>query len=122
MPDFIVSLTNSPAYSFVWQNKRERLACSTVTQRPSQGGLCLVDFNRKISSLHVMWIRHLVEESNLPSLFYFKHHLRAAFAGRSIEQILMLPAPSKSALSLLPPFYRSIMVSWFHLTRTLENG
>ena len=91
MPDSTVSRINSRAYSFIWNKKREWLARTTVTQRPSQGGLGLVDLKRKISALHVMWICHLVEHSALSLLFYFKHYLQAAFAGRTVDQILMLP-------------------------------
>ena len=54
MPDSIVSRINSHAYSFIWNKKREWLARTTVTQRPSQGGLGLVDLKRKISALHVL--------------------------------------------------------------------
>ena len=45
-----------------------------------------------------------------------------AFAGRTLMQILLLQAPSQTALNLLPPFYRSVMTSWFGLPRRLENG
>ena len=83
MPDSIVSILNSHAYSFLWRKKRECLVHSTITQRPCQGGLGLADLKPKISALHVMWIRHLVKDSNLPSLFYFKH-IRTVFAGRTI--------------------------------------
>ena len=122
VPDSIVSRINSHAFSFIWNKNREWLARTTVTQRPSQGGLGLVDLKRKINALHVLWIRRLVEHSPLPSLFYFKHYLRAAFAGRTVDQILILPTASKSALDLLPAFYRSVMESWFRLPRSVENG
>ena len=69
-----------------------------------------------------MWVRRLVLEGDLPSLYFFKHHLRVAFAGRPVDQILLLTAPSKTALALLPPFYRSVMRVWFRLSRRQENG
>ena len=102
--------------------KREWLARSSVTQRPGQGGLGVIDLDRKISAIHAMWARRLVLEGDLPSLYFFKNHLRVAFAGRPVDQILLLPAPSKTALALLPPFYRSVMRAWFRLSRRQENG
>ena len=69
-----------------------------------------------------MWVRHLVLEGDLLSLYFFKHHLRVAFAGRPVHQILLLTALSKTALALLPPFYRSVMRAWFRLSRREENG
>ena len=122
MPDSIVSRINSHTNLFIWNKKQEWLACTTIIQRPFQGGLGLVDLKHKISALHVMWIRCLVEHSALSSLFYFKHYLRAAFAGCTDDQILMLPSPSQSALELLPAFYRSVMESWLRLTRSVEDG
>lgn len=94
------------------------LCYTTVQPR----GLGLIDLKRKISTLHVMWVRRLVEYSVLPSLYYFQHHLRVAFAGRTVHQISMLPAPSRSALDLLPAFYRSVMTSWFCLRRQMVDG
>ena len=38
-----------------------------------------------------------------------------------VEQIL-LPAPSQTTLNLLPPFYHSVMVLWYQLSRRMENG
>ena len=122
MPDSVVHSVNARLFSFVWRKKREWLARSSVTQRPGQGGLGVIDLDRKISAIHAMWVRRLVLEGDLPSLYFFKHHLRVAFAGRPVAQILLLSAPSKTALALLPPFYRSVMRAWFRLSRRLENG
>ena len=98
-----------------WQN-------SSVTQRPSQGRLGVIDLDRNIGAIHAMRVRRLVLEGDLPSLYFFKHHLRVAFAGRPVDQILLLTAPSKTALALLPPSYRSVMRAWFRLSRREENG
>ena len=81
----------------------------------------MVNLHHKISALHVMWVRRLVENVDHPSTFFFRHSLRVAFAGRSLEQVLLV-APSQTALNLLPSFYRSVMVSWLALSRRLEHG
>ena len=69
-----------------------------------------------------MWVKRLLDSPDLPCTYFFRHHLRAAFAGCTVQQILLLPAPSKSALDLLPAFYRSVMSSWFRLPRRDDNG
>ena len=112
MPRHIADDINTRIFSFVWRRRRERLARSSVTQRISHGGLNLVDLGRKVSAFPCVWVRRLVQDAHHPSTFFFQHFLRVAFAGRSVEQILLLPAPSQTALNLLPPFYRSVMVSW----------
>ena len=59
---------------------------------------------------------------NHPSTFFFRYFLCVALAGRSVEQILLLPVLSQTVLNLLPPFYRSVKVSWFQLSRQVEHG
>lgn len=121
MPGHVQQRINSRIFSFVWQRRRERLARASVTQRTCRGGLNVVDLQRKISAFHCMWVRRLVEDRHHVSTFFFRYYLRAAFAGRTIEQILLLNAPSQTALNILPPFYRSVMASWFRLSRRVEN-
>ena len=57
---------------------------------------------------------------DLPSLFFLSiicmWHLRATLWNK------YLAAPSMSALDLLPPFYRSVMTSWFRLSPRIENS
>ena len=122
LPSDILRAINSRIFSFIWQKKREWLARSSVTQRCSQGGLGLIDVQRKVKSLHVLWVRRLVEHEHLPWAFFFQRHLNIAFSGSSLDRILLMPTAPKCALDALPPFYRSVTVSWFALTRRLENA
>ena len=117
MPDQVVTAVNASIFSFLWKKKPERLARVSVTQRSSHGGLGLVDVEGKIQSLHVLWVRRLVTHPTCPSTFFF----RLYFAGRSIQQILLLPEASDTTLKLLPPFYRSVMAAWFGFHRRLEQ-
>ena len=121
LPDQFLQRINTSVFSFVWKRKREWLARSSVMQRPTLGGLGVVDVKRKIRSLHVLWIRRFVEHQNLPWAFFFKRYLTIAFAGQKIEQILLLKAAPKSALASLPPFYRSVLESWFSLSRSSDG-
>jgi len=122
MPSPVLKGINTRIFSFIWQRKREWLARSSVTQRSSQGGLGLVDISRKIQSLHVVWVRRLIEHEHLPWTYFFRKHLTIAFSGRRLDQILTMPSVPKWALDALPPFYRSVMSSWFSLTRRLEDA
>ena len=82
----------------------------------------MVDLQHKIHALHVVWVRHLWVHHGQPSVFFFQHYLQVSFNVCTVDQVLLLAAPSPTALSLLPPFYRSVMTSWFLLPRHLENG
>ena len=122
MSSTVKTAINSTAFSFLWNGKRERVARSSLTQPSSSGGLNVVDLNLKLDAFHVIWVRHLGQSPDHPSFFFFSCALRVAFAGRSLQQILLLPAPSQTAMNLLPPFFRSAMSAWFRLSRRLENA
>ena len=85
-------------------------------------GLGVVDVQRKVESMHVLWVRRLAENPDLLWFYFFTYFLRRAVAGRPLEQVLLLPSPSPSSMALLPPFYHSIMHSWFRLSPGLDAG
>ena len=122
IPDQVIRNINSRLFSFVWKRKQEWLARSSVTQQSSRGGLGIVDVPRKVASLHVLWVRRLVYSPDLPWFYFFRYFLRRAFAGRPLQQILLILSPSCTSMALLPPFYRSVMHSWFRLSRTFDAG
>ena len=89
MPRHVLQAINTVVFSFIWQQKGERLSCSSITQCCSQSGLNVRDVEHKVSSgLHVKWVGRLVESPDHPSLFFFQHSLQVAFAGRTLQQIL----------------------------------
>ena len=122
MSSTVKKAVSSTAFSFIWNGKCERVARSSLTQPSSSGGLNVVDLNNKTSAFHVIWVRRLAQAPDHPSFFFSSRALRVAFAGRSLQQILLLPAPSPTAMNLLPPFFCSVMLAWFRLSRRLENG
>jgi hypothetical protein len=109
-------------FPFAWRKKRECLARSSVTQRPNQGSLGVVDVHRKMLSLHVLWVKRLIFRSNLPWTIFFSQYLTRAFPGRSVRQSLILAVPPTYAMDALPPFYRSVMTAWFALERKFVNN
>ena len=115
IPEAIIKAVNGEVFPFVWRKKREWLARSSVTQRPNQGGLGVVDVHRKMLSLYVLWVKRLIFRPNLPWTSFFSQYLKRAFPGRSVHQILILAVPQKYAMDALPPFYRSMMTAWFAL-------
>ena len=51
------------------------MARTSVTQRPNQGGLGVVDAHRKMLSLHVLWVKRLSFRPNLPWTSFFPQYL-----------------------------------------------
>ena len=122
IPDQVIRNINGRDFSFVWKRKQEWLARSSVSQHSSRGGLGIVDAPRKVASLHVLWVRRLVDSPDLPWFYFFRYFLRRAFPGRPLQQILLILSPSSTSMDLLPPFYRSVMHSWFRLSCTFDAG
>ncbi|CAB3986639.1 Transposon TX1 uncharacterized 149 kDa [Paramuricea clavata] len=87
IPEAIIKAVNGEIFPFVWRKKREWLARSSVTQRPNQGGLGVVDVYRRMLSLHVLWVKRLIFRPNLPLTSFFSQYLTRAFPGRSVHQI-----------------------------------
>ena len=81
----------------------------------------VVNIPCKISSLDIMWVKCLLEHSNL-HVHTFSTITCVLLSQHTLQQILLLPAPSKCALNLLPAFYRFVMSSWFRLPRRVEDG
>jgi hypothetical protein len=84
----------------------------SVTQRPNQGGLGVVDVHRKMLFVHVLWVKRLIFRPNLRWTSFFSQYLTRAFPGGTVHQIF--PA--------LPPFYRSLMMAWFSLERKFVDN
>jgi hypothetical protein len=117
IPEAIIKAVNGEVFPFVWRKKREWLGRSSVTQRPNQGGLGVVDIHRKMLSLHVLWVKRLIFRPNLLWTSFFSQYLTRAFPGRSVHQILILAVPPKYAM-----FYRSVMTAWFALERKFVDN
>ena len=120
IPVDVIQQINTLIYAFIWQKPREWLARSSFTQRPSQGGLGLVDVACKTSSLHVQWIKRYFTTPDMPWKSFFEQHLRRAFQGRRVHQIIALPHGFPSSMKDLPRFYRAVLDSWFSLPRTTD--
>ena len=122
IPEAIIKAVNGEVFPFVWRKKREWLSRTSVTQRPNQGGLGVVDVHRKMLSLHVLWVKRLIFRPNLPWTSFFSQYLKGAFPGRSVHQILIWAVPPKYAMDALPTFYRSVLTAWFALKRKFVDN
>ena len=89
LPSTILQAINTRIFSFIWNQKREWLARSSITQRSSQGGLSLIDVQRKVLSLYIDLARH---------------HLPTAAPPTKQEILLGFPRDSK-----FPPVFQCLL-------------
>ena len=95
-------------FSFFWKGKPDLVARKVVSQPTSFGGFGVVSIQLKVWALLVQWIRRLVTKpaSWVHFFYYYCWHL---FGYLPLD---VLSRPRSFDLSLLPPFYNSLLVAW----------
>ena len=100
MPSNVIAAINSHIFPFVWQRKSEWLSLASITQRPGQGGLEVVNLFRNISSLHITWVKRLLEFPNLPCTYFSPPSLAGCFRrthssadSASLHSVQVYPRP-----------------------------
>ncbi len=56
---------------YIWDGKTPKIAYSTLISPRNQGGLKLVDLQKKDSALKIQWIKRLSKNENLAALAYY---------------------------------------------------
>ena len=111
VPENVFTEVKQIILDFLWDGKPAKIAYATLIQGIEQGGLKLVDFETKVKSLLLNWVRRLCDESNgkwkiLPSMFYETNNLSFFFS-----------CNQKPAINLDgPKFYLLIQHYWSKLT------
>ena len=108
MPHWVLAELNTLSYNFFWSGKKDLVACAVVCQPTDCGGFSVVNINYKTSALLVQWVRRLICSLNtwvsLLTFWYFDR-----FAASLLE---VFSSPFLFDPSLLPPFYRSLLLAW----------
>ena len=108
LPAWALGELSSLVFSFFWKGKPDLVARKVVSQPTSFGGFGVVSIQLKVWALLVQWIRRLVTKpaSWVHFFYYYCWHL----FGYSPSDVLSRPLSFD--LSLLPPFYDSLLVAW----------
>ena len=112
VPKTVVFRINKILFPFVWGKKREWMARSSVTQSLVQGGLGVVDVERKLLSLCAVWLRQY-SSPHPRSVFFISVSLHF---GHPVPDVL---ARANIPASMLPSFVRG---SLFVACRTIVFG
>lgn len=108
LPDNLLSTINQLLFKFIWSNKKELVARSSMYLSQSSGGFGVVDVRAKILAIHAQWIKRFVLSRNKWSAFFI-YYVQSAF-GVSVHEVLSFPAFYPS--SLLLPFFSSVLEAW----------
>ena len=122
VPPATIRQINRLVFPFVWSKKREWVRRSSITQPCTRGGLGVVDFDRKLRSLSVMWVKRFLVGCNHPWTYFFRYFLRRMLLAEPVERVFYQHTPSPATLRSLPDFYRNVLESWFAVRGTQVDG
>ncbi len=105
IPEQIVKEINRLVFSFLWSNKNELVARTTLFQPITNGGLGLTDIRTKIHALHLNNLSRIVDPNYRASWVYLARY----FIGRSLakysEQVSFLRSNLVPHSITRPPYY-----------------
>ena len=108
MPPWVLKKLNTLCFKFFWSGKKDLVARAVVCQPLDSAGLSVVHTEFKTHGLLVQWVRRFVTSPNawvsLMTFWYFDR-----FGASAIE---VFSSPFDFEPSLLPPFYRSLLLAW----------
>ena len=108
MPAWVLKELSLLAFSFFWSGKRELVSRSVVVQSPLFGGFAVVDIKLKVWSLLGQWVKRFASSPSgwaLSMSFWF-----ADIFNETPTEVFS--RPFSFSPSLLPPFYKSLLLAW----------
>jgi len=107
-PDIVVKEVKELIVNFMWDGKGKKIAYDVLIQNIQDGGLKLVDFESKVKTLKVSWIKRLTNSNDkhwtaAPAFFYNTKNLNNYFLY------------NQSKIKMSPKFYQDIHNYWSEL-------
>ena len=122
IPATIIKQINTIVFPFLWNTKREWVSRSSLTQPTNQGGLGIVDLNRKLSSLSILWVKLFLLGADHPCKFFFRYFLRRTMLAEPVERVFIQTKIGTATLKTLPSFYQTVIQSWLDIRGTNTNN
>ena len=111
MPPWVLRELSALVFSFFWSRKRELVSRSVVIQPSLLGGFSVVDVKFKVWSLLGQWVKRFASS---PSgwVSFMSFWFKSRFDASPLE---VFSDPVSHAPSLLPPFYKLLLIVWQEL-------
>jgi hypothetical protein len=115
VPSRVIHEVNDILYDFLWDGGSSKVAKAVINQKIAKGGLKMVDFEAKVKSLKMSWIKRILSENsgkwtNIIKHFYNEHNLNQVFNSR-------LTQPPTG----LPIFYHNMHSYWLEINNSEPN-
>ena len=63
VPDTVINNVQGRLFSFLWNNRKDKIKRKVMYQLPSEGGTNFIDFRTMVKSLRLAWIQRLLTNS-----------------------------------------------------------
>ena len=93
-----------------------------MRQPLDRGGLGVVEVSRKLSSLHITWVKRFLSGEYRGWQSFFHFYLRRTFLAEPINRVFGLSNVSEATLRRLLPFYRAVLTAWYAAGGTQTFG
>lgn len=116
VPEELIKRVNTMFYKFLW--KGNRIKRNVIISRKEEGGLEMIDFESKIKSSKLMWIKRLLSKDNI-----LRNSIEEQI-GMKLNDILKCSLNKKEINTFkIPPFYKDILLYWNEIMEDNEiNG
>ena len=108
VPPNVISSVNDMIFSFLWP-KKAHVKKLTVIANITQGGLKMPEFESKVKSCKVMWIKRILSNKKLCSL------AEAMGLPMSFVDLCKFKFDVKYMTELTVPFYKQVLQYWYEL-------
>ena len=107
--EFISNL-NDVMYSFIWDNKPDKINRKQITNTYLCGGLRMIDIDLFIKSQKILWIKRLINNPNAPYTTLFSNI-------SSVQRLYMMGSLWSNYLSrkISNPFWSEVLSAWSNL-------
>lgn len=106
-------------YSFIWSNKRDKIARKTIINTKENGGLKMIDIRTFDKALKISWVKKICDENFQADWKKFHY---SVFGSWTDVWFLNKKSIKQLAVSLSNPFWTDVLKSWAEYINDPRNA
>jgi len=110
LPKHLSHTINSMIFNFIWQGKPPKFKRMTIAGEKNKGGLKMIDFEVMNTTLKIVWIKRICQNSDSSWKTLIEHFFRER-GGLSFSLNCRYDVKILN-LNNVPPFYHAILKYW----------
>ena len=119
LPDpnpIVLNKMNSSLYKFIWDGKPDKIKRTTLTSKPSKGGLKMIDLPSFVNALKLSWVKRFLEHENSQ----WKHLVNNCVI--NIKKFIEMGPlwHTKIRSKVKNPFWRDVLSGWVSFHRNFR--